>query len=250
MKTKNHFAILTLLALTSCATIFSGTTAKITVSSANVERANLKVDGSVYKNIAFPAEISVNRGFKPSVIEAETDDLEGSTTVKKTFNATSLVNILWPIGFAIDAADGAMMKPEKDKYSIYLYPKTDKDIKTDEEIVMNEQVSRDNPGETTLERTIIRWYFDSEPRGARIFWRVISSIPDEVKNTNELYLGTTPYEETRSFNILGLTYQNSRDVQVEIKVVRTGYVDQMKRFNIRQALDQQEISSFFDLVEK
>jgi hypothetical protein len=74
-------------------------------------------------------------------------------------------------------------------------------------------------------------------------------VPAEVKNTNELYLGTTPYEDTRSFNILGLTYENSRDVQVEIKVLRPGYMEQVKRFNVRQAIDQQEISSFFDLVK-
>lgn len=111
-------------------------------------------------------------------------------------------------------------------------------------------VNRDKPGQTALERTIIRWYFESEPQGARIFWRVISSIPDQVKNTNELWLGNTPYEETRSFNIQGLTYENSRDVQIEIKVRCNGYVDQTKRFNVRQAIDQQEISSFFDMIKK
>ena len=110
-------------------------------------------------------------------------------------------------------------------------------------------VSRDAPGRTALEQTVIRWYFESQPQGARIFWRVISSIPAEVKNTNELWLGNTPFEETRSFNILGLTYENSRDVQIEIKVRRNGYLDQTKRFNVRQAIDQQEISSFFDLVK-
>ena len=109
-------------------------------------------------------------------------------------------------------------------------------------------VTRDNPGGTALERTIIRWFFDSEPRGARIFWRVISSVPDQVKNTNELYLTSTPYEETRSFNILGLTYENSRDVVIEIKATRPGYMDQVKRYNVRQAIDQAEISGFFDLV--
>ena len=113
-----------------------------------------------------------------------------------------------------------------------------------------ERVSRDNAGATSLERTIIRWYFDSEPRGARIFWRVISSVPSEVKNTNETYLTTTPYEETRGFNILGLTYENSRDVVIEIKVTKRGYEDQVKRFNVRQAIDQQEISGFFELVPK
>ena len=71
-----------------------------------------------------------------------------------------------------------------------------------------------------------------------------------VKNTNETYLMTTPYEETRAFNILGLTYENARDVQIEIKVVKTGYEAQVKRFNVRQAIDQQEISSFFMLVPK
>ncbi|MDR0414878.1 MAG: hypothetical protein LBH84_05620, partial [Prevotellaceae bacterium] len=94
-------------------------------------------------------------------------------------------------------------------------------------------VSRDDPGGTSLERTIIRWNFESDPKGARVFWRVISSIPDQVKNTNETYLTTTPYEETRSFNILGLTYENSRDVTVEIKVRRKGYYDQVKRYNVR-----------------
>ena len=114
----------------------------------------------------------------------------------------------------------------------------------------NKMVSRDNPGQSALEQTIIRWAFDSDPRGARIFWRVISSIPAIVKNTNETYLMTTPYEETRSFNILGLTYENSRDVTIEVKLRKTGYEDQVKRFNVRQAIDQQEISAFFELVRK
>lgn len=111
-------------------------------------------------------------------------------------------------------------------------------------------VSRDNAGASALERTIIRWFFDSAPQGAQVYWRVISSIPAEVKNTNENYMGTTPYEETRSFNILGLTYENSRDVQVEVKIKKRGYYDSVKRFNVRQAIDQQEISSFYDLVPK
>ena len=113
----------------------------------------------------------------------------------------------------------------------------------------NNVVNRDRPGQTALERTIIRWYFESQPQGARIFWRVISSVPDQVKNTNENWLGTTPFEETRSFNIQGLTYENSRDVQIEIKVRRPGYIDQTKRFNVRQAIDQQEISIFCDMIK-
>lgn len=113
-----------------------------------------------------------------------------------------------------------------------------------------EVVSRDNPGRSSLEQTIIRWAIDSDPQGARVFYRVISNIPAVVKNTNETYLQTTPYEETRSFNILGLTYENSRDVQIEFKIMKEGYEPQVKRFNVRQAIDQQEISAFFMLVKK
>lgn len=113
-----------------------------------------------------------------------------------------------------------------------------------------QRVDRNNAGNTDIEKTIIRWFFDSVPRGARVFWRVISSVPAEVKNTNETYMTTTPIEETRSFNINGLTYANSRDVTIEIKVCKKGYEDQVKRFNVRQALDQQEISGFFELVPK
>ncbi len=113
----------------------------------------------------------------------------------------------------------------------------------------NARVSRDNAGDTDMERTIIRWYFDSDPRGARIFYRVISNNPAEVKNTNEAYLTTTPYEETKGFSIPGLTYENSRNVTIEVKVSKKGFADQVKRYNVRQALDQQEISGFFELVE-
>ena len=113
-----------------------------------------------------------------------------------------------------------------------------------------QRVDRNNAGATDMEAAIIRWYFDSDPRGARVMYRVISNAPNEVKNTNETYLTTTPYEETRGFNIPGLTYKNSRNVTIEVKISKRGYEDQVKRYNIRQALDQQEISGFFELVPK
>ncbi|MDE5687496.1 MAG: hypothetical protein K2I18_02580 [Paramuribaculum sp.] len=49
---------------------------------------------------------------------------------------------------------------------------------------------------------------------------------------------------------MGLTYENSRNVTIEIKVTKKGYEDQVKRYNVRQALDQQEISGFFELIPK
>lgn len=102
-------------------------------------------------------------------------------------------------------------------------------------------------GDTVLENTVIRWYIDSAPRGARVFYRVISST-GEVQNTNESYLGVTPLEETKSFDIRGLSYANAGNVRIEIKVSRSGYYEQKKVYNLQQAVDQQEISGFFDLV--
>lgn len=152
-------------------------------------------------------------------------------------------------GMAIDAATGKMMKFKDNLVDVTL---TKKITLEDPEIITSapERVNRDLVGQTEMERTILRWYFDSDPRGARVFVRVISNIPNEVKNTNETYLTTTPIEETRSFNIPGLTYENARDVTIEIKVTKRGYEDQVKRYNVRHALDQQEISGFFELVPK
>ena len=250
MKKSIIFVLPLALFFTSCATIISGTTAKVNVSTSTGETAYANVDGKTYY-ISGPTKVKVKRGYKATTIVAENTNSKGSVEVKKSFNPTSIANILiggLP-GLAVDGLTGAITKPSSNSYTIFMHPKNEQQSQANKQ-EPTERVTRDAAGRTDLEKTIIRWYFDSEPRGARVFWRVISSVPDEVKNTNELYLGTTPYEDTRSFNILGLTYANSRDVQIEIKLVRPGYMEQVKRFNVRQAIDQQEISSFFELVQK
>lgn len=103
-------------------------------------------------------------------------------------------------------------------------------------------------GDTALEHTVIRWNILSSPQGADVSWRVISSTPD-VANTNSNYVGTTPYESTESFDIKGLTYNNSGNVQIEVTCEKSGYMSQRKRFNLRQAIDQKEISAKFNLVK-
>lgn len=253
---------LALLMLSSCATIFSGSKAKITVTDDEMlDPVDITADGKrVRRNVYLPVRFKVKRGFRPSTVKVEANGYETETvTVYKKFNAAAVVNLTNLIAWGIDAATGAMMKPEEKVYHIsmkrepsavkvpYVAPVQDPTIPAG---AAGERVNRDNAGKTNLERTILRWFFDSDPQGARIFWRVISSVPDEVKNTNETYLMTTPFEETRSFNIQGLTYENARDVQVEIKLMKPGYEPQVKRFNVRQAIDQQEISSFFMMVKK
>lgn len=104
-------------------------------------------------------------------------------------------------------------------------------------------------GDSALEHTVIRWYITSKPQGADVYWRVISSTPD-VANTNSNFLGNTPYESTESFDIRGLTYNNSGNVQIEVTCEKAGYLPQRKRFNLRQAIDQKEISAKFNLVKE
>lgn len=108
------------------------------------------------------------------------------------------------------------------------------------------QVSGD--GDTALEHTVIRWLIISTPAGADVSWRVVSSTPD-VRNTNSTFVGTTPYESTESFDIRGLNYNNAGNVQIEVTCEKAGYVIQRKRFNLRQAVDQKEISAKFNLVK-
>ncbi len=110
----------------------------------------------------------------------------------------------------------------------------------------NKQVTGE--GNTALESTIIRWYIESSPKGADVSTRVVSSTP-EVKNTNQNYVGTTPYETTEAFDIKGLTFNNSGNVQIEVTCEKAGYMTQKKRFNLRQAIEQKEISTKFNLVK-
>ena len=111
----------------------------------------------------------------------------------------------------------------------------------------NKQVTGE--GNTALESTVIRWYIDSSPKGADVSIRVVSST-SEVHNTNQNYVGTTPYETTETFDIKGLTYNNSGNVQIEVTCEKAGYITQKKRFNLRQAIDQKEISTKFSLLKE
>ena len=226
------------------------------------EPVTVTADGRTKRNVYLPTKVKVKRGFKPSKILVEAEGYKDEViTVEKRFNPVSIGNVTNLLAWGIDAATGAITKPDEKTYDIAMQ-RVMSDLPVQQPLTnyvedptipagqASQRVTRDAAGQTDLERTIIRWFFDSDPQGAKIFWRVLSSVPAEVKNTNELYLMSTPYEETRSFNIQGLTYENSRDVQIEIKVMKTGYEPQVKRFNVRQAIDQQEISSFFMLVKR
>lgn len=250
---KNYLLIaaLSLMLLPSCATIFSGTKATVTVSSPNASWANLTVDGKKYNNVVFPAKIKVKRGFQPSIIEAENPDMQGSVTVDKTFNAVSVLNLGDVIGWAIDAADGAIMKPTQKEYTIFMKSKNANNNSSHAEILPKDEPTNqvEGWGTTALENTIVRWDIQSRPQGADVEWRVVSKTP-EVKSTNNKYLQTTPWEATKSLDIKGLTYQNSSNVRIILRCSKDGYMTQEKEFDVRMVLDQEEISAFFRLVKE
>ncbi|MDE5659491.1 MAG: hypothetical protein K2I28_01220 [Muribaculaceae bacterium] len=245
----------TLMMMTSCASIFTKKGQDVTFKGIPGTTVYDKDKNRMIAHIGDNGfgEARINRQLKSKNLMATKEDyVTGYYTMGVKIQPCFWLNILWGgiPGMAIDAATGKMMKYEDKMIDVTLTPEETTAPVLTHAPEVKEIVSRNTPGTTSMEQTIVRWYFDSDPRGARIFYRVISNAPAEVKNTNETYMTTTPLEETKSFNIPGLTYENSRNVTIEIKVTKRGFEDQVKRFNVRQALDQQEISSFFELVPK
>lgn len=95
----------------------------------------------------------------------------------------------------------------------------------------------------------VHWSFDSEPSGARVFWKVSSFIPDTVKNTDYIYLGTTPIDAIKPLSIKGLTSKNAAKVKIDVKIQSKGYKTEIKAFSAELLTEQQEISWFFELTE-
>lgn len=105
--------------MSSCATIFCGSKARVTFESDITEKATLTIDGRKHTNVTFPYTTKIKRGFDETVVKAEAPNYTTETVViDKSFNAVSVINLLDILGWGIDAATGAMMKPEFKFYQI------------------------------------------------------------------------------------------------------------------------------------
>lgn len=252
-----------LLLSSSCATLTTKSSQEISfkgVPGTQLKDADKNVQLGFVGDNGF-ATVNLKKQLKGKRVEASR---EGYTSQNFMLDTKIRGRFWWNIVLgiipaAIDVATGQMMVYDKDVYDVTLEKDANAPAQPEPVVAVEPQpqtqpsgqvVNRNTPGNTDMEKAVIRWYIDSEPRGARISWRVISNVPAEVKNTNETYMTTTPLEETRSLNILGLTYENSNNVTIEVKIEKRGYETQVKRYNVRMALDQQEISSFFELVPK
>ena len=111
--------IISALVLSSCATIFCGSKAKVTFDSDIDQRATLFIDGRKYQSITFPYTVKIPRGWDETVVKAEAEGYETqSIYIDKKFNPISIINLFDILAWGIDAATGAMTKPDYKYYHI------------------------------------------------------------------------------------------------------------------------------------
>lgn len=108
--------------LTSCATVFHGTTQNVRVAS-NPPGASVEVDG--VPRGTTPVDVSLKKGFTGQTVFLKKDGFEDrSFQPSVKFDPISLVNIFAIVGFGVDAITGAMMKYDPIVYDIPLVKKT------------------------------------------------------------------------------------------------------------------------------
>lgn len=121
-------SLVTIVLMSSCASILSGRKAKITLNSstpATKEVVTIKADGKTYVDV-LPCKIKVKRGRKPSIVSISSEhSLYDDLIIQKKLNNTIWWNIALGgiIGIGVDAATGAMYKPESKYFWIKSTPK-------------------------------------------------------------------------------------------------------------------------------
>ena len=125
MKKYTKFVIIVLgtMVLSSCSSIFGGSKAQVTFESNIDEAATLTIDGQKHHNVTFPYTTKVRRGFDETIVKVEAPSYNTETLViNKNFNAVSVINLIDILGWGIDAATGAITKPEQKFYQIEMTP--------------------------------------------------------------------------------------------------------------------------------
>ena len=109
--------------LTSCASIFCGSKARVTFESNVQEDVTLTIDGRKHNNVQFPYTTKIKRGFDETIVKAEAPAYKTETIIiDKVFNPVSIINLTDILGWGIDAATGAITKPEYKWYQIEMTP--------------------------------------------------------------------------------------------------------------------------------
>lgn len=116
--------------LSSCATIFTGSKKKVVFDGNVKQPVNLTIDGYKVNRVTFPYTHKIKGGFNETIVKAETEGYEPTLImIDKSFNAVSVINLFNLLGWAIDAATGAMMSPEYKFYEFEFRPLQNKEVK-------------------------------------------------------------------------------------------------------------------------
>ena len=112
------FILVASIAVTSCATIFSGTKDRITFNT-NVKGAKIFIDGS--EICTTPCTESIGRKLGDTEIQIKLDGYDTKIVrLDKEFNVISVLNLGNLLGWAIDVVTGSVMKYGKKNYDIQL----------------------------------------------------------------------------------------------------------------------------------
>jgi hypothetical protein len=118
---KKHSIILlvvTMLIMTSCATLFTGTKDRITFNT-TPSGAVIYIDG--VEQCTTPCTMKVKRSLSDTDVEFKLDGYETRLiTLSKEFNFVSVINLGNLFGWGIDALTGSVMKYDKKTYDITL----------------------------------------------------------------------------------------------------------------------------------
>ncbi len=95
----------------------------------------------------------------------------------------------------------------------------------------------------------IHVYVTTNPIGCELYWRIVSTSPD-VRSSNRLFLGYTPYRKTANLRIPGLSKENARDVTIVIEIEKPSYLSKIRRLNAASILSDMKISEKIRLVRK
>lgn len=117
---KKLFLLSLIISVTSCGTIFTGTSEAIVINS-NVDGATVEFDGVEVGQTPFNTK--VKKSFN-GMIKVSADGYQDKTfQLMKSFNGISILNLGNIVGWGIDFATGALNKFDQKGYDITLKDK-------------------------------------------------------------------------------------------------------------------------------
>lgn len=117
-KTKLISLLLCTTLMTSCATIFTGTKATVTINS---EPPGAKVQVNGFDQGVTPTTFRAKRGLKGNTVTLKKAGYETRTfDLEQKFNLVSIINLASVVGWGIDLLSGAIMQIDPKQYNITL----------------------------------------------------------------------------------------------------------------------------------